>query len=88
MNKLINHIPSFVPPTGGVQPPGTENVTTVIQWAIWIAAALLFVYFIAGIVKAGRARRAHDEAEISAPAWPLVAAIVLGAANTIWVTIA
>lgn len=64
------------------QPPGTDQLTTIIGWILWGAGLVLFVYFIFGLVQAGRARRRGDEVE--APVWPLVAGAMLGAAGTIW----
>ena len=67
------------------QPPGMEGITTLLGWILWGAATVLFVYFIFGVVQAGRNRRRGDEVE--APVWPLVGGMVLGAAGTIWTTI-
>ena len=64
------------------QPPGMENVTMILGWILWGAGLVLFVYFIFGLVTAGRNRRRGDEVE--APVWPLVAAALLGAAGAIW----
>ena len=64
------------------QPPGMENVTMILGWILWAAGLVLFVYFIFGLVTAGRNRRRGDEVE--APVWPLVAAALLGAAGAIW----
>ncbi|MEX3601214.1 hypothetical protein [Kocuria carniphila] len=63
-------------------PPGMENLELIISWILWGAGMVLFIYFIFGLVQAGRARRRGDEVE--APIWPLVAAAALGAAGTIW----
>ena len=63
------------------QPPGMENVTMILGWILWAAGLVLFVYFIFGLVTAGRNRRRGDEVE--APVWPLVAAALLGAAGAI-----
>ncbi|MEB2619771.1 hypothetical protein, partial [Kocuria rosea] len=62
--------------------PGMENVTMILGWILWAAGLVLFVYFIFGLVTAGRNRRRGDEVE--APVWPLVAAALLGAAGAIW----
>lgn len=70
---------------GPVQPPGMENMTTVISWILWGGGMILFVFFIFGIVQAGRARRGGNEVE--APIWPLVAACILGASGVIWNTL-
>lgn len=67
------------------QPPGMENMTTVISWILWGGGMILFVFFIFGIVQAGRARRGGNEVE--APIWPLVAACILGASGVIWTTL-
>ena len=64
------------------QHPGMENVTMILGWILWAAGLVLFVYFIFGLVTAGRNRRRGDEVE--APVWPLVAAALLGAAGAIW----
>lgn len=66
-------------------PPGLENVELILSWILWGAGLVLFMYFIFGIVQAGRARRDHQSVE--APVWPLVAAAILGAAGTIWALI-
>lgn len=68
-----------------VTPPGMENLETIVSWLLWGAGLVLFVYFIFGIVQAGRARRNGQEVE--APIWPLVAAAALGAAGAIWTQI-
>lgn len=67
------------------QPPGMENLTTIISWILWGGGMILFVFFIFGIVQAGRARRGGNE--IEAPIWPLVAACILGASGIIWQTL-
>ena len=63
-------------------PPGMENIEMILSWILWGAGLVLFMYFIFGIVQAGRARRDHQAAE--APIWPLAAAAILGAAGTVW----
>ncbi|WP_282859544.1 hypothetical protein [Pseudoclavibacter helvolus] len=77
-------LPAYTPPSGGTQPPGTENFNTIVQWIIWGVSALLFVFFIVGLVSAANARNRGGQADAAAPVWPLVCAIVLGAAGTIW----
>ncbi|KNC20448.1 hypothetical protein AC792_00565 [Arthrobacter sp. RIT-PI-e] len=67
------------------QPPGTEGLTTVIGWILWAATTLLFIYFIFGLVQAGKARRQGDS--IEAPLWPLVAGFLVGAASAIWTAV-
>lgn len=64
------------------QPPGMENMTQVIGWILWGAGLVLFVYFIFGLVSAGRNRRQGNEVE--APIWPMVAACLLGASGAVW----
>jgi len=85
--NILNTVSAYVPPSGGVAPPGVENITTIVQWVIWGVAAILFVLFIVGLVKAANARNRGGEADASAPIWPLVCAIVLGAAGAIWAAI-
>lgn len=63
-------------------PPGMENLETIVSWVLWGAGLALFLFFIIGIVTAGRARRNGNDVE--APIWPLVAAAALGAAGAIW----
>jgi len=82
--KILTTIATYVPPSGGEAPPGTGDVNTIIAWVIYGVGALLFVYFIVGLVKAANARNRGGEADASAPIWPLVCAIVLGAAGGIW----
>ena len=71
-----------------IMPPGMGSVTTIISWVMWIAGTALFALFIGGIVKAARARSQHGQVDAEAPLWPLIWAIVLGAAGTIWAAIA
>lgn len=90
MNTLIAvalTVGAYVPPTGGALPPGTEGISTIIQWVMGGVSAVLFAIFITGLVKAGNARNRGGEADVAAPVWPLVAAIVLGAAAGIWAAI-
>ena len=82
--KILTSIAAYVPPSGGEAPPGTADVNTIISWVIYAVGALLFVYFIVGLVKAANARNRGGEADASAPIWPLVCAIILGAAGAIW----
>jgi hypothetical protein len=85
---FINTLNALMIPAVNVtptQPPGMENVTMILGWILWAAGLVLFVYFIFGLVTAGRNRRRGDEVE--APVWPLVAAALLGAAGAIWNTI-
>lgn len=78
----------YVPPSGGEAPPGVENINTIVTWVLWGAGAVLFIYFIVGLVQAAQARNRGGQADASAPVWPLVLAIVLGASGTIWNAIA
>lgn len=64
------------------QPPGLDQFSLIISWILWGAGIVLFVFFIFGLVSAGRARRHGNE--IEAPIWPLAAAALLGASATIW----
>ena len=82
--KFISLLPAYVPPDSGQAPPGTENVNTVITWGLWAVGAILFIYFITGLAAAAKARHRGGEADASAPVLPLILAIVLGAAGTIW----
>lgn len=82
--KFLTSVATYVPPDSGQAPPGMEGVNTIISWVIYGVAAILFVYFITGLVSAARARNRGGEADASAPIWPLICAIVLGAAGTIW----
>jgi hypothetical protein len=67
------------------QPPGTEGLTQVIGWVLWGAGLVLFVFFIFGLVSAGRNRRQGNE--IEAPIWPMVSACLLGASGAVWTAI-
>lgn len=80
----LSVLPAYVPPGNGTQPPGTENINTIIQWVIWGVSAILFVLFIVGLVAAANARNRGGQADAAAPVWPLVCAIVLGGAGAIW----
>ncbi|TYC96190.1 hypothetical protein FQ377_14240 [Arthrobacter echini] len=97
-NTLAAHtlttINALTPPRDGslsaqtftpTQPPGTEGLTTVINWILWGAALVLFVFFIFGLVSAGRNRRQGNE--IEAPIWPMAAACLLGASGAVWTAI-
>lgn len=86
--KILTNIAAYVPPSGGVAPPGTENISTVVTWVLWGVGAILFVYFVVGLVQAAQARNRGGQADASAPVWPLILAIILGAAGTIWNAIA
>lgn len=70
--------------TKPTMPPGMGGISTLIGWVLWICGTALFVLFIIGIFKAARARNKHGEVDAEAPLWPLIAAIALGAAGTIW----
>ncbi|KHL01750.1 MULTISPECIES: hypothetical protein [Sinomonas] len=67
-----------------VMPPGMGSLATIVSWLLWIAGVALFALFISGIVKAARARHQQGQVDAEAPMWPLVWAVVLGAAGTIW----
>lgn len=67
-----------------VQPPGMDSLATIMSFVLWGAGAALFALFIMGIVKAARARSQHGQVDAEAPMWPLIWAVVLGAAGTIW----
>lgn len=86
--NVLTSILAYVPPSGGSAPPGVESINTIITWVLWGVGAVLFVYFIVGLSQAARARNQGGQADASAPLWPLIAAIVLGAAGTIWNAIA
>ena len=66
-------------------PPGLEGLSVVLGWALGIGGFVLFIYFVFGIVAAGKARQRGDE--VTALLWPLIAAVALGAAAGIWTTI-
>lgn len=84
----LSSVLAYVPPSGGQAPPGVENINTIVTWAMWGASVILFVFFIVGLVQAANARNRGGQADASAPVWPLVLAIVLGASGTIWNAIA
>lgn len=88
LSSPVWQVSGYVPPSGGSAPPGMENVNTIITWALWGVGAVLFLYFITGLVQAAQARNSGGRADASAPVWPLVLAIVLGASGTIWNAIA
>lgn len=67
------------------QPPGMEGLTTIVGWILWAGGLILFIFFIFGLVQAGRNRRGGNEVE--APIWPLAAACILGASGVIWSTL-
>lgn len=70
--------------TKPAMPPGMESLSTLMSWVLWIAGTALFALFVVGIVKAARARSQQGQVDAEAPLWPLIWAIVLGAAGTIW----
>lgn len=88
LTSPVWQVADYVPPSGGSAPPGMENVNTIITWALWGVGAVLFLYFITGLVQAAQARNSGGRADASAPVWPLVLAIVLGASGTIWNAVA
>ena len=65
------------------QPPGFDFVSTLVGWALYIAAFVLFIYFIIGIVTAAKARRSGDQ-EITAPLWPLLGGAALTVVGVVW----
>lgn len=90
----ITTINAFTPSTEGTitaqnytptQPPGTEGLTTVMGWVLWVATFLLFLYFIFGLVQAAKARRNGDSVE--APLWPMLGAVAVGSAGAIWTAV-
>lgn len=86
--KFLTSVSTYVPPSGGSAPPGVDNIGTVVTWVLWAVGAILFVFFIVGLVQAAQARNRGGQADASAPVLPLILAIVLGAAGTIWNAIA
>lgn len=70
--------------TKPAMPPGMASLTTLMSWVLWIAGVALFALFVMGIVKAARARSQQGQVDAEAPLWPLIWAVVLGAAGTIW----
>ena len=67
------------------QPPGMENVTMILGWILWAAGLVLFVYFIFGLVQAGKARRNGESVE--APLWPMIGALLIGSSGAIWTAV-
>ncbi|MGO2519966.1 MAG: hypothetical protein ACTH8F_07585 [Microbacterium sp.] len=86
--KFLSSVFAYAPPSGGTAPPGVENINTIVTWVLWAVGAILFVLFIVGLVQAAQARSRGGQADASAPVWPLILAIVLGASGTIWNAIA
>lgn len=84
----LTSLAAYDPPTSGEAPPGVENINTIITWVLWGVGAVLFVYFVVGLVQAAQARNRGGQADASAPVWPLILAIVLGASGTIWNAVA
>lgn len=64
-------------------PPGFDFVSTLVGWVLYIAAFVLFIYFIIGIVTAAKARRSGDQ-EITAPLWPLLGGAALTVVGVVW----
>lgn len=65
------------------QPPGTDGILKLLRYGLWIGFIVLFAYWIRGLVVAGNKRK-HGETDVEAATWPLVFAIILGAAAGIW----
>lgn len=86
MNTYVSYL-AFVPPGGGVAPPGTEFIYTLVQWVLFGASAILFIYFVSGLVRAAQTRQSGGQADVAAPVWPLVAAVVLAGSSGIWVAV-
>ena len=86
--EAITVFTAYEPPAGGEAPPGVEGISTIVTWVLWGVGAVLFVFFVVGLVQAAQARNRGGQADASAPIWPLVCAIVLGAAGTIWNAVA
>jgi hypothetical protein len=63
-------------------PPGLDFLSTLIGWILGLASLVLFIFFVFGIVAAGKARNRGDD--VTAPLWPLVAGATLGAVTGIW----
>lgn len=85
--KFLSLVATYTPPDSGTAPPGSEGLNMIVSWIIWGVAAILFIYFVVGLSTAARARNNGGQADVSAPIWPLICAIILGAAGTIWAVI-
>lgn len=86
-NRVIDALgpaPADISDNRPAQPPGLDKLDTVISWLLWGAGAVLFIFFIVGLVRAGKARHQGGEVDAAAPVIPLVLAVVLGGAGTIW----
>ena len=86
--KFLTSVAAYVPPSGGEAPPGTDNISTIVQWILWGVSAVMFIYFIVALGQAAKSRKQGGQADAEAPVLVLVLAIILGAAGTIWAAIA
>ncbi|RQN02034.1 hypothetical protein EHW97_14865 [Aeromicrobium camelliae] len=75
---IVTELPD---PGRGTQPPGTEGITTIVQWVAWIAAALCLIgALIAGGMMAVQLNRGSGGESVARLGWALVGAVVVGAA--------
>lgn len=64
--------------------PGSDGLLRVIKWIIWGGGVVLLMFFIFGLVQAGRSKNGHGEDRVQAPLWPAVMGGLLTGAGTIW----
>lgn len=82
--RILTLVPMDYTDGKATRPPGLEKLDTLITWGLWVVGFILFCFFLSGLVSAGKARHNGGQVDASAPVWPLVLAIVAGAAGTIW----
>ena len=82
LGAIVTAAPAHAISGTPTQPPGFDFTNTLVGWALYIAAFVLFIYFIMGIVAAARARRTGDE--VTAPLWPLLGGAALTIAGLVW----
>ena len=64
--------------------PGSEGMLRIVRWVVWGAGVVTLMFFVFGLVQAGRSKNGHGEDRIGAPMWPAVAGGLLTGVGTIW----
>ena len=76
---LTNTVPN---PGGGVAPPGSQGLLTILQWAAWIALALgVLGVIIAGITMMIQVRRGEGGEGLAKLGWTLAGCVVVAGAS-------
>ncbi len=89
MNVLLSAALSLplaveIPKPTGIQPPGTEGLTTILGWIAWGVTFLCVVgvFFVAGSMAFAH-RRGEGSESVGKLGWVLGAAVLIGAAGPV-----